>query len=314
MSRYVRVTRFGGPEVLEVVDDTEPHAGSGQVRVRVHFAGVNPVDRKIFAGGETAARWNAVPPYINGNDYAGVVDQVGAEVDGVRLGDAVFGGARHLAQADYVVVDADTVLHKPGGLSMQQAGALDIAGRAAIASVRTLRLSTDDTVFVSAAAGGVGVLAVQLARLAGATVIGAAGLHNHDFLRSLGVIPVLYGEGMVERIRDAAPAGVTAALDYHGVESIDAALELGVRPERINTTAAKTYRPELGMHTVGGQVATPAELERLAGWIADGSVVLPIEAVYPLERVREAYQHLAQGHLRGKLVLDLGAESEPTGS
>ncbi len=310
MSRYVRVTRFGGPEVLDVVDDIEPHAGVGQVRVRVHYAGLNPVDYKIFGSAERGAAMGVVPPYTGGNDYSGVVDQVGAGVEGVELGDAVFGGARHLAQADYVVVDADTVVHKPAGLSMQQAGGLDITGRTAWASVRALAPMPDDTVLVSAAAGGVGVLAAQLARRTGATVIGSASEGNHEFLRSLGVIPVAYGDGLVDRLRALAPQGITAVLDNDGAATIDAALELGVPGGRINTIAARAHRPDAGILGVGGADADNRDLAELARLIADGEIVFPIDSVFPLDEAREAYEHLMGRHIRGKVLLSTGADAE----
>lgn len=304
MARYVRCDEFGGPEVLHIVHDDPPQAAPGEVRVRVHAAGLNPVDWKILRGGPAAASYNAVPPCGNGNDFAGVIDQVSAGVTAFQPGDAVFGGKRMFAQADYLVIDPTRVIRKPAKLSFEQAGALDIAGRAAWASVRSLGLTSDDTVLVSAAAGGVGVLAAQLALRTGATVIGTAGPENHDFLRGLGVIPVAYGEGLVGRVRKVAPR-VTAALDNHGPATIDAALKLGVPGPRINTIAARGHRTDAGITGVGGQAATLDDLAALAELIASGEIVLPIDSVYPLERVREAYEHLMAGHVRGKVVLAL---------
>lgn len=304
MSRYVRFDEFGGPEVLHIVQGEEPQAGPGEVRVRVHTAGLNPVDLKILRGGPAAATNNAVPPCGNGNDFAGVVDQVGSDVTAFRSGDAVLGGKRMAAQADYVVIDATLVIRKPEKLGFEPAGALDIAGRTAWASVRSLGLGPSDTVLVSAAAGGVGVLAVQLALRTGATVVGTAGPENHEFLRSLGVIPVAYGEGLADRVRQVAPH-VTAALDNHGPATIDAALKLGVPGPRINTIAARGHRADAGIAGVGGQAADLDDLAALADLIASGEIVLPIDSVYRLEQVREAYEHLQAGHLRGKVVLAL---------
>ena len=305
MARYVRFEEFGGPEVLHVVTEEEPpQAGPGEVRVRVKTAGLNPVDWKIFHGGPSAANYNAVPPCGNGNDFAGVIDQVGAGVTTLHTDVVVLGGARMYAQADYVVIDATKVIRKPENLSLNQAGALDIAGRTAWASVHSLNLTSEDTVLVSAAAGGVGVLAVQLALRTGATVIGTAGPDNHDFLRSLGVIPVAYGEGLVGRVRKVAQH-VSAVLDNHGPATIDAALKLGVPGPRINTIAARGHRTDAGIAGVGGQAATIADLATLADLISSGEIVLPIDSVYPLERVREAYEHQMAGHLRGKVVLSL---------
>lgn len=304
MARYVRFEQFGSLDVLALVADDSPRAAHGQVRVRVHTAGLNPVDLKILAGGPAAAAYGVTPPSGNGNDFAGVIDQVGAGVTGFSAGDAVFGGHRMFAQADYLVIDADRVLAKPPKLGFVEAGALDIAGRAAWASVQSLRLTPDDTVLVSAAAGGVGVLAAQLALRTGATVVGTAGPANHDYLIGIGVVPVAYGPGLVERLREVAPR-YTAALDNNGPATIDAALALGVPGRRINTIAARGHRTEEGVTGIGGQSAEPGALAALADLIAGGEVLLPIDSVYPVERVQEAYRHLAAGHLRGKVTLAL---------
>ncbi|MCU1443463.1 MAG: NADP-dependent oxidoreductase [Cryobacterium sp.] len=305
MARYVRFDGFGGLEQLHLVqEDDLPEPGPGEVRVRVHAAGLNPVDAKILRGGPAASTYKAVPPCGNGNDFAGVVDVVGHGVSAVEPDDEVFGGKRMFAQADYLIIDQDNVLRKPKGLDMDQAGALDIVGRTAWASVNSLGLTRKDTVLVSAAAGGVGVLASQLALRTGATVIGTASPENHEFLRGLGVIPVAYGEGLVDRVREVAPR-VTAALDNNGPTTVDVALKLGVPGPRINTIAARGHRADLGISTVGGAQASLQDLAALADLIASGDVVLPIDSVYPLERVRDAYEHLMKGHLRGKIVLAL---------
>lgn len=305
MARYVRFDEFGGPEVLHIVNEQQPpKAGTGEVRVRVHSAGINPVDWKILKGGPSAAKYNAVPPCGNGNDFAGLVDQVGPGVTTLEAGDAVLGGKRMFAQADYVVIDPAELIRKPARLDFDSAGALDIAGRTAWASVRALHLTEADTVLVSAAAGGVGVLASQLALRAGAKVIGTASPENHAFLRSIGVVPVAYGEGLVDRVRKLAPH-VTAALDNHGPSTIDAALKLGVPGPRINTIAARGHRADAGITGVGGAEASIGDLAVVAGLIASGEIILPIDTVYPLERVREAYEHLLRGHVRGKIVLAL---------
>lgn len=300
MSRFVRYEKFGGPDVLEVVDIEPPHPGRGQVRVRVLAAGLNPVDFKIFHGGPAAEAYGATPPCGVGNDFAGIVDEIGDAVTEWTAGDEVLGGARHLAMADFVIVDATGVLiRKPAALDFDAAGALSIAGRTAWASVAAIKPTQADTVLVSAAAGGVGVLAAQLALRAGATVIGTAGEWNQEFLRSLGVTPVVYGDGLADRIRRLAPDGVTAALDNHGSDTVALALELGVRPERINTIAAHGIS---GVQTAGGAAAGLSELEKVARLLSGGDIVLPIDSVFPIERVGEAYARLEAGHVRGKIV------------
>lgn len=305
MARYVRFDSFGGPEQLHLVhEDDLPHPAPGEVRVHVQAAGLNPVDLKILRGGPAAATYNAVPPSGNGNDFAGYVDECGPGVAGVQPGQAVFGGKRMFAQGDFLTIDHRAALPVPPGLAMDMAGCLDIAGRTAWASVSSLGLTKKDTVLISAAAGGVGVLACQLALRAGATVIGTASEANHEFLGRLGVIPVAYGEGLLERVRAVAPR-VTAVLDNNGPTTIDVALKLGVPGPRINTIAARGYRTDAGIAGVGGADATPRDLAELAQLVASGEVVLPLDSVYPIERVQDAYEHLARGHLRGKVVLAL---------
>lgn len=301
MSRFVRYEKFGGPEVLEVVDVEPPHPGPGQVRVRMLAAGLNAVDFKVFHGGPAAEAYGAALPSGVGNDFAGVIDEVGDGVTDWSAGDQVLGGARNFALADFVVVDAsDALIRKPDGLTVEVAGALAIVGCTAWASVAAIQPTDADTVLISAAAGGVGVLAAQLALRSGATVIGTAGESNQDFLQSLGVVPVVYGDGLADRIRLAAPNGVTAALDNHGAESVKLALELGVQSERINSIASRGIA---GIQSVGGADAGLDELAQIAHLLADDEIVLPIDSVFPLERVGEAYERLEAGHLRGKIVV-----------
>ncbi|WP_419818719.1 NADP-dependent oxidoreductase [Glaciibacter flavus] len=304
MPRAVQFNRFGPTDALEVVSVDAPRPGDGEVRVRVLAAGLNPVDWKILAEQAVARHYGFTGlPSGNGNDFAGVIDEIGPGVAGFRTGDRVFGGSRFFAQADFAVVRADAVHSTPDGVTDEQAGTLDIAGRTAMAEVRLIAPTADDTLLVSAAAGGVGVLAAQLACRAGARVIGTASVANHDYLRRQGVEPVGYGEGLAERVRELAPQGVTAVLDHHGRETIDLALALGVPAERVNTIADKRYADEVGVMSVGGAEAEPGDLDELAALIAAGDIDLPIDAIYPVERVREAYAHLTAGHLRGKVVL-----------
>ena len=301
MSRFVKFTTFGGPEVLQLVDVEPPSPGPGQVRVQVLVAGLNPVDYKIFGG---SPRNHGVQlPSGNGNDFCGRIDIVGTGVTDFVPGDLVMGGARFFAQADFLVTDASAITRVPAGLTNEQAGALDISGRAAIASVATMELDERDTVLLSAAAGGVGVIAAQLALRAGATVVGTASAANAAFLESIGVIPVEYGDGLIDRVVDAAPAPLTAVLDYHGPECIDVGLELGVPGRRINTIAARGHRDDAGIRGVGGQDITVAQLAHLAELVAGGEIVMPIDSIFPIERVAEAYGYLMKKHVRGKVIV-----------
>ncbi|WP_353809486.1 NADP-dependent oxidoreductase [Agromyces sp. SYSU T00194] len=305
MPRAVLIERRGSIEDLVVRQVTRPDPGPGEVRVRIEAAGLNPVDWKIV---EFDAAWHAYagdrePPVGNGNDLAGIVDAVGPGVTEWQVDDEVLGGHRFHAQADFAIVAADALVAKPSALEWEQAGALDIAARTAVASVRQVAPQPGETVLVSAAAGGTGVLAAQLVARHGATAIGTASAANHDFLRAIGVVPVAYGDGMVERIRALAPAGVDAVLDNHGRATLEAALELGVAPERINTIADRPFAAEIGASGIGGASALADDLSDIAALIADGALAFPVDSVYPIERVVEAYRHLRAGHLRGKVVL-----------
>lgn len=302
--RAVVIRRLGGPEVLEIEERATPQPGPGEILVRVHAAGLNPVDYKIFAG--APSRYPIELPSGNGNDFAGVVTALGEGVTRVRIGDAVMGGCRFHAQADHLVTSADRVIPVPEGLPLELAGALDIAGRTAVASVDALDLGPADTVLVGAAAGGVGIIATQLALRTGTRVIGTAGPDNQERLRQLGAVPVLYGDGLVDRIHAVSRSGITAALDNAGRGTVQAALEAGAPASRINTIADTDAIERHGVLNVGGHTATGLdEIRRIAALVAAGEVVVPLEAEYPLERVREAYEHLMTGHLAGKIVLRL---------
>jgi enoyl reductase len=304
--RAVQYKHHGGPEVLEIVEVPEPLAGPGALRVRVITTGVNPFDAKVMQGMITMSGAAAALPSGIGSDFAGVVDVVGDGVDPAWIGREVLGQASFSAHGDVVVVPADRVIERPVDLDWVRAGALGVVATTAIASVASLRLGPDDTVLVSAAAGGVGVLASQLALRTGARVIGTAGAENHEFLRELGVEPVEYGDGLVAAVRAIAPEGITAALDNHGRASVLAALELGAPASRVNSIADYAGPAELGISAVGGAAfADPAALREVAGLIADGEMAFPIEIVLPLERVQEVYERLLHGHLRGKIVLQV---------
>jgi NADPH:quinone reductase-like Zn-dependent oxidoreductase len=306
MSRFVQQSEIRDPFVLEVVDREEPHAGPGQIRVRVAAAGLNPVDWKIAAYPAVAERFGVTAPTGFGNDYAGTVDEVGDGVTGFAVGDRVFGGARGRAVADHVIatVATDELVHTPDGVTDEVAAALSIAGRTAAAAVATVRVDDGDTVLIGGAAGGVGVLAVQLAVAAGATVIATASESNHDFLRQLGAIPVVYGAGLADRVRALAADGVDAAIDLQGTETALAAIELAVASERIATIAAGPNPPG-GAVSTGGGAAAPDALARIATAVAEGRIVLPIQDTYPIERIEEAVAVLRAGHVRGKIVVTL---------
>jgi len=305
MSRRVQFSRLGGPEVLELVDVDPPQAAAGEVRVAVAATSLNPLDYKIFGGLPTSSRHVFDLPAGNGADFAGTIDQVGEGVTAFAVGDEVLGSQLRSAQADFLVIDPQRLVRKPAGLDWVTAAGLTTVARTASASVKAIRVGPSDTVFVSAAAGGVGIIASQLAKRAGARVIGSASQDNHDFLVSLGVEPVEYGEGLVDAVRAIAPNGITAALDNHGRPSVDAALALGAPASRINSIADYAAADDYGTLAVGGSAASSADLEDVAELVAAGEVQLPIDSTYPLEEVRAAYERLLGRHVRGKIVLTL---------
>src|SRR5579863_57252 len=224
-SRAVQLESFGGPEVLNLREVPAPQAGSGQIRVRVTAAGLNPMDWFMTADADTAARFGLSLPAGFGTDYAGVVDQVGDGVTGFAPGNRVFGGALSRAVADFVVIDAtggiaaNEAHHTPDGVDDRTAATITIAGRTASAALAVIEPGPDDTVLIGGAAGGVGVFVVQLARIAGARVIGTGSATSTDFLRDLGAEPVAHGDGLADRVRALAPRGITAAIDLFGTET-----------------------------------------------------------------------------------------------
>jgi len=301
--KAVRFDAYGGIDVLKVVDVPRPVPGPGQVLVQVKAAAINPGEGKIRAG-MLDALWPATFPSGQGSDLAGIVAETGPGSTGVSVGDEVIGFTDNRAsQAEYVVAEERNLTAKPAGLPWVVAGSLYVAGATAYAAVRAVALTDGDTVAVSSAAGGVGSLAVQLARRAGATVIGIAGAANHDWLAGHGVIPVAYGDGVAERIRQAA-VKLDAFIDTFGADYVELALELGVEPSRIDTIANFEAVKRYGVKGDGNAAgASAAVLAELAGLIASGQLELPVAGVYPLAQVQDAYRRLGQGHIRGKIVL-----------
>lgn len=302
MSKAVRYSEYGGPEVLQWVEVEDPHAGEGHVRVAVRAAGMNPFDFKVRRGGYIP---NHTLPAGQGAEFAGVIDEVGTGVSGFAIGDEVLGFVGTGAQASHVVVAAKNVTHKPADLDWQTASGIGLVANTAKRAVDSLALGPNDTVLVTAAAGGVGIPTVQFALATGATVVGTASESNHDFLRQLGVIPVAYGEGEGERLRAAAPHGYTAVLDNKGGDALLTALELGVPAERVNTIADRALAAEHGFTAVGGGGKTADELAAFARQVAAGELVIPVRQSYPVTEVAEAYRDLETGRGRGKLVLTM---------
>jgi NADPH:quinone reductase-like Zn-dependent oxidoreductase len=303
--RAVRFDRYGGIDVLDVVDVPAPVPGAGELLVRVKDAGINPGEAKIREG-LLHERWPATFPSGQGSDLAGIIEQVGDGVNGWAVGDEVIGFTDNRAsQAELVVVDAENVTARPAGVPWPVAGSLFVAGTTAYAAVRAVSAGSGDTVVVAGAAGGVGSITVQLAILAGATVIGLASERNHRWLRDLGVIPVTYGDGVEQRIPDAAGGALDAFIDLAGGDYVQVALELGVKPDRIDTIVDFGAGQKYGVKTEGTAAAANAGvLAELAKLIDEGRLDVPIARVYPLDQVREAFRELEQGHTHGKIVLE----------
>jgi NADPH:quinone reductase-like Zn-dependent oxidoreductase len=304
MPKAVKFEKYGGVDVLQVVEVARPVPGKGQVLVRVKAAGINPGEAAVREGA-FAKRWPAKFPSGQGSDFAGIVEEVGEAVKGFHNGDGVIGFTNDRAsQAELVVVGADQLTARPAEVTWEQAGALFVAGTTAYAAVAAVSLKAGDTVVVSGAAGGVGSLVVQLAKNADAKVIGLASEGNHKWLADHGAIPVAYGDGVADRVRAAAGGRIDAFIDTFGKGYVELALELGVSPKRIDTIIDFAAAEKHGVKVAGSHDAARAEvLAELAALMAKGRLEIPIAKVYPLSEVRDAYRELERRHTRGKIVL-----------
>lgn len=301
--RAVRFDEYGSADVLEVRPVDDPVAVGDQVVVEVRAAGLNPGEIAIREG-VLHERWPATFPSGQGSDLAGIVVAVGPDVRSVAVGDQVIGFSHgRNTHAERVAVPAAAVVPKPDGLGWPEAGSIYVAGTTALNAVGVLGLRADETVVVSAAAGGVGSIAAQLARRTGARVVGLASPRNHDWLRSHDVEPLDHAGDVEAAICAVAPT-VDAFLDLFGGGYIGLALRLGVAPERIDTIIDFAGATEHGTHAVGGVEGTEAaDMATVADLVARGEVELPIAATYGLDDVRRAYGELAERTTRGKRVL-----------
>ena len=303
--RAVRFDRYGGTEELRLVEVPRPHAESGRAIVEVEAASINPGEISIREG-RLHERWPAHFPEGEGSDFAGVVSEVGAAVTDVRVGDEVIGWSEERAShAEAVSVPARQLVLKPPRVSWEVAGSLYVAGLTALATVRSVDVKTGDTVAVSAAVGGVGSLAVQLARRAGARVIGIAGASNADWLVSLGVEPVAHGDGLSERLRADSAGGhrrLRRLLRWRLRRAGDRARSAeGTRRHDHRLGGSSTLRRQgrgARHHRGSGR-----SLERARRAGRRRRIAHPDRGTYPLEQVREAYEELEKRHTRGKIVL-----------
>ncbi|HEX3089524.1 MAG TPA: NADP-dependent oxidoreductase [Ilumatobacteraceae bacterium] len=312
MSRAVVATAFGGPEVLSIVDVDDGSPGPGQIAVDIRAAGVNPADAKFYSG----AFGRGIPlPMRVGMEASGVVTAVGIDAVGpsgpIAVGDEVILYRITGGYADRVVVDASAALPKPPTMTFEQAAGFLLTGVTAVHMLTATNVGKGDTVLIHGASGGVGQMAVQLAVLRGARVIGTASPARHDVVRALGAAPVAYGEGLADRVRALAPDGVDVALDTVGTdEAVDVSLELVADRSRIATIAGFGRGRDTGIKLLGGgpgadpgdDIRTAARPE-LVDLAAEGKLSVSVAAAYPLTEVVESQHAILSGHTAGKIVL-----------
>jgi NADPH:quinone reductase-like Zn-dependent oxidoreductase len=297
--RALQFTAYGGPEVLEWAEAPDPHAGPGQIRVAVRAASVNPIDWKAFSGAMSGGEPMAGTGYL-GYDAAGVVDEVGEGVTGVSVGDEVFGRGRN-TQAEYAVLDSWAA--KPPSIDWAVAAAAGVAGETSERGLRLLDVKAGDTLFVDGGAGGVGAVAVQMAIARGAKAIASSSEANHDYLREIGATPVLYGQGLAERVRAAAGGPVDGIFDVAGKTPVAELISLAPEPSQVVSVANFAAGQAGARVTGGGADSRPMEaLALTADLLADNKVVIKVQT-FPFDRAAEAYRISQSGHVRGKLVL-----------
>ncbi len=306
MSKAVQFDSYGGIDVLDVRDVPRPVPGAGEVLVQVRAAGINPSEG-VIRSGALHHLFPATFPSGQGSDLAGVVAELGPEVTSFTVGDEVIGfSMRRSSQAEYVIVPANQLTPRPSKVPWEVAGSLFVAGVTAYAAVRAVHLVPGDTVVIAGAAGGVGSIAVQLARRSGATVLGIAGPSNDAWLTGHGAVPVNYGDDLPARLLPAAKSGhIDALLDFFGGGYVAMAIEdLRLPPEKVDTIADFDAVKRFGVQSKGGaDAATAAVVAELADLVARGELEVPIAGVFALDDVREAYRQLELRHTRGKLVL-----------
>jgi len=304
MARAVRFDRYGGRDVLYITDIEMPVPGPGEVVVEVRAAGINPGEAAIRTGA-MHEMFPATFPSGEGSDLAGVVTALGPNVTEFAVGDEVLGFSfRRSSHATHTAVPVGQLIHKPPQLRWEVAGSLYGVGATAYAAVRAVAPQPGETVAVSAAAGGVGSIAVQLLVQRKARVLGIAGPGNADWLRAHGVTPIAYGDGLADRLREAAPDGIDAFIDLFGPDYVQLAVDLGVAPERIETIIAFEKAGEVGAKTDGSvEASTPEVLAEIAELVATGAIDFDIAETFPLDRVADAFEVLERRHTHGKIVL-----------
>ena len=300
--RAAQFSRYGGPEVLDIVELPDPHPAPGQVRIRVHAAGISATDPKLRQG---VLNFGAELPQTTGRDVAGVVDEIGEGVTDVAVGDRVFGASDDGAGAAELAL----LTHRapiPTSLGFVDAAGLPVALETATRALDQLKVAAGSTLLVNGAAGGIGSTVVQLAVARGARVIGTASTANHNYLRLLGAEPTTYGEGMAERVRALAPDGVDVTLDVAGSGVLPELIDLAGGPQNVVTLADFAGSKEHGvLFSNGFQGHAFHALAEVGTLIDAGRFWLPVERTYPLTDIAEAHRVSENGHVRGRLVLVL---------
>jgi NADPH:quinone reductase-like Zn-dependent oxidoreductase len=306
-TKAIAFTEYGSADVLRFQDTELPEPGPGQVRIAVRAAAVNPLDTKIRAG-DMDQIFPVRFPHVPGLEAAGVIEAVGDGVEGLTVGDDVFGQTATGAYAEQALADVARIALKPGTLSWEQAAALPVGAETSYRALELLQVRAGETLLIHGAAGGVGTIAVQIAVARGIKVIGTASEANHEHLRALGAVPVLYGDGLAERVRAAAPEGVDAALDGAGQgDALQTSIELTGGTERVIAITDPQGAAKLGVRfTSGGDQyrGEPAFEEALALFAA-GKLTLALHQVFPLAQAAQAHRVSESGHLTGKIVLTI---------
>jgi NADPH:quinone reductase-like Zn-dependent oxidoreductase len=299
----VQFAEYGGSDVLSVVDAPPLMAGPGQVRLAMRAAGINPIDWKMMQGLMRQVIPLTLPSGL-GSDVAGVVDQVGTGVTEFQVGDDVLGSSLTPSFSETALADPTKLITKPADVSWEVAGTLAGAGGTAWAVLKQLDIRAGETLLVHAAAGGVGTFAVQLAVARGARVIGTASEPNHDYLRSIGAVPVTYGDGLLQRVLSIAPQGVDAVLDASGRGEIPTSIQLAGGPGRVLTLAAfDAAASGIHIHVDGaGNDPRPA-LREIVALIEQRRLRVPIWRTFPLAQTAAALDASNAGHLNGKIVV-----------
>jgi NADPH:quinone reductase-like Zn-dependent oxidoreductase len=297
--RALQFSEYGDPEVLTWGDAPLPHAEVGEIRINVRAASVNPLDWKILSGAMSGGQPLAGPGYL-GFDAAGVVDEVGEVVSGVSVGDEVFGRGQN-TQAECAVLNAWAV--KPSSIDWAVAAAAGVTGETSERGLRLLDVKSGETIFIDGGAGGVGAVAVQMAVARGARVIASSSEANHGYLREIGAIPVLYGEGVGGRVRAAAGGRVDAVFDVAGKTPVEELVSLVSEPSQVVSIANFAAAQAGARVTGGGADSKPMEaLAEVAELLAENKLVIKVQT-FPFDRAAEAYRISQDGHVRGKLVL-----------